>query len=230
MFFSKGKQNQNVPADIVSSSESSTPAFPIGGTVEFPSGEDEVRVTLVVSRVWTDEKSGPCISLQRSPGMFTLPEMDSGSEVVFYTTQNGSRPYRCTGIVLNSSRIKADIGNISIEKMEERRSEYRIPVNGPVVLVNRNDSEKKLEAAIINVSSDGMSFFTKDELSQGDVFDASFRLYPGGAWTSASGQIVWVDPLPSGKTRYGMIFSLFTERQKSDFMAEMFRAQRSQRG
>lgn len=188
-----------------------------------------MRVVLAVVRVWTDENFGSCISLQRTPGMFTLPEMTPGSKVVFYFNQNGVRPSACTGTVLNASRIKADIGNISIKKMEERRSEFRISVNGPVVLVNREDPEKKdkFEAAIINVSSDGMSFFAKRELAGGDVFDASFRLYPGGAWTSASGQIIWSTPLPSGKTRYGMIFSLFMEQQKAGFMSEMFRAQRA---
>lgn len=211
--------------------KSSASLLSAGGTIEFLVGEEETHVPLVISAVWTDNEGVPCISLQRTPGMFTLPEMDPGSNVAFYTFQGGNRPARCSGTVLSASRIKADIGNLSVEEMKERRSEFRLSLICDVTLFSKDGPEKrnKFEATLINISSDGMSFSTKRNLEEGSVYGATFRLYSGGSWTTCYGQIIWTRPLPSGKKQYGMLFSMLEEQLKADLMSEIFRTQQIRR-
>lgn len=57
-----------------------------------------------------------------------------------------------------------------------------------------------------------------------------FRLSPGGPWKTYYGQIIWVNPLPTGRKMYGMIFSLLTQQEKDDLVSDIFKAQRNLRG
>ena len=227
------RKNQNVPAEnhAAAKSDPAVALLSAGGTIEFLDGEDGVHIPLAISDAWDDERNGRCLSLQRTPGMFTLPNMEPGSIVSFYVFLSGSRPAICSGTVLSASRIKADIGKLSIEKLEERRGEFRLPVNGAVTLFLKEDTEKrdKFEASLINVSSDGMAFCTRTDMEEGSIYGASFRLRSDGSWITCFGQIIWSKPLPSGKKMYGMIFSLLDKQQKVDLIAEIYNAQRNMR-
>lgn len=232
MFFPKVK-HQTAP-DVTQAGmcgKSSTLPLSAGGTIEFLAGEEESHIPLSISSVWADSNGSPCVSLQRTPGMFTLPEIEPGSNVAFYTFQGGNRPARCTGVVLSASRIKADIGNLTIEEMTERRSEFRLPLICDVTMFSKDDPEKKdkFEAAMINISSDGMSFSTRKDLEEGSIYGTTFRLYSGGSWTTCYGLIIWKKPLSFGKTRYGMIFSMLEEQLKADLISEIFKTQQMRR-
>lgn len=231
MFFHKAKHQTAPDVTASMSDKSSTLPFSAGGTIEFLAGEEETHVPLSISSVWTGSNGAPCISLQRTPGMFTLPEMEPGSNVAFYTFQGGNRPARCTGVVLSASRVKADIGNISIEEMKERRSEFRLPLICEVTLFSKDDPEKKnkFEATMVNISSDGMCFSTRKDLEEGSIYGATFRLHSGGTWTTCYGMILWKKQLSSGKYQYGMIFSMLEEQMRADLIAEIFKTQQIRR-
>ena len=212
LLFFKDKKKLNVPADVEPETpkKSAIPPFSAGETVEFLD-EAETHVPLAVSDIWYDKDKKLRLSLQRTPGMFTLPYMNPGDKATFYALPGGSRPVICTGVILSASRIKADLGDLSFETLENKRGEFRLSLSGPVILFDRDDQARK-------------------ELAEGSIYGAMFRLSPGGPWKTYYGQIIWVNPLPTGRKMYGMIFSLLTQQEKDDLVSDIFKAQRNLRG
>lgn len=233
LLFFKDKKKLNVPADVEPETpkKSAIPPFSAGETVEFLD-EAETHVPLAVSDIWYDKDKKLRLSLQRTPGMFTLPYMNPGDKATFYALPGGSRPVICTGVILSASRIKADLGDLSFETLENKRGEFRLSLSGPVILFDRDDQDRKnkFEATLANVSSGGLAFCTRKELAEGSIYGAMFRLSPGGPWKTYYGQIIWVNPLPTGRKMYGMIFSLLTQQEKDDLVSDIFKAQRNLRG
>lgn len=197
--------------------------------IDFMDGE--THIPLVVSATYRDAEHGFCVSLQRTPGMFVLPEMQVGQKVSFYSSPHNGRPAICSGVVLFSSRIKADIEKISFEKVTENREEFRLFLNIPVTLMPKDDFDKKnqIEAAMVNISAGGMAFQAKENLAVDSIYKATFRLHLKTEQASYLGQIIWMKPLSSGKKLYGMIFPMLDEQQKSSLTSEIFKAQRNLR-